>query len=185
MKKLLASVALASAALSLTACGAKSDPVAAHAKDSIKQAIIDDAKSDSSNPVNNEQTAGCTANALVDKLGVSKLQGYGLIDKDGNAVKDKLKDANASKDDATSVVDAMITCVGTDKLSQSINESITKEEPNMPQAVKDCMAKALDKDTIRNLMIAELEGKDSADAKAATTAMMTKLMPCAMGSMGQ
>lgn len=180
MKKLLAGVALASVAtISLSACGSGSsaDPVAVQAKSSIAKELVAKA-TQASDPFKDPTAAGCVANGVVDKIGVKQLQTYGLIDATGNATSAKLENTNASKADATSIVDTLFSCVGPQLMAQ-FQSNMAGREASAPPAMKDCLNKLFTQDTVRGIMIAQMEGKNSADAQAATQALSTKAMACA------
>lgn len=182
MKKLLVGAALASVAtISLSACGSSSsaDPATTQAISSLKQHFLDEAKTDSTNPINTDASAGCVADGVVKQVGIANLKKYGVLDASGNAASGKLENLNASKADATTIVNVIFSCVGDAQVTKSVQDSLAKETGSMSPAAAACIKKALDIDTMKSVLIAGFEGQDTADGKAAMTAFTTKMMACA------
>lgn len=182
MKKFLAGAAVAAVAtISLSACGSSNsaDPATTQAISSLKQHFLDEAKSDPTNPINTDANAGCVADAVVKQVGVANLKTYGVLDASGNAVSGKLENLNASKADATTIVNAIFSCVGDAQVTKAVKDSIAKDAGSMSAAAAACISNALDIPTMKTVMVAGLEGQNSADYKTTMSSFTTKIMGCA------
>jgi hypothetical protein len=182
MKKLLVGAALASVAtISLSACGSSNsaDPATTQAISSLKQHFLDEAKSDPTNPINTDANAGCVADGVVKQVGIANLKKYGVLDASGNAASGKLENMNASKADATTIVNIIFSCVGNDQVTKSVQDSLAKDAGSMPAAAAACLKNALDIDTIKSVLIAGFEGQNSDDGKALMATFTSKMMACA------
>lgn len=176
MKKLLAAAALtACATLSMTGCGSSTNAADQHAKDSLKQQLASDAKSNASDPMNDTSTASCVANNLFDKVGLKNLTTYGLFDAQGNAAKDGLGAMKASPSDATAVADTLFSCVGADKVADEIRTEITSGASAETVA---CIKQAVTNDDIHSLLVGVIQGQQSAAAQSAQQAIAAKATAC-------
>ena len=178
MKKLVVGAALASVATAtLAACGSSGDPAASQAITSLKSAYISEGKTDTANPIGNDQAAGCFSSAIVSQIGVTHLKADGVLDAQGNAVSGKLGNLTASQADATTIVNALFNCVGEAKMSAALAAGMAQNSSLKP-AVKACLAKVLTVPTVKAFMIADYQGKSSAAYQAGLKSFTTSIIAC-------
>lgn len=180
MKTFLVGVALASVATgALAACGSSnsSDPAASQAITSLKSAYISEGKTDTSNPIGNDPAAGCFSSAIVGQIGVTNLKTDGVLDAQGNAVSGKLSNLTASQADATTLVNALFTCVGEAKMSAALTAGMAQNSSLTP-AAKACLAKVLAIPAVKAFMIADYQGKSSAAYQTEVKSFSASIVAC-------
>ena len=107
MRKTLAVVCVALLALgTLGACGENDEETA---KANIQEGVLTDDSASGGAPLSEDQ-AECFADGMVDKLGVEKLQDYGLLDDDLGFVGDA-NPTDMSADDAEAAAGVLTDCV--------------------------------------------------------------------------
>lgn len=186
-KMLICAVGLA-AAFTLTACGSSNNspssssssnsPAAGSGgsgsdalKAEIKAKILQDQTGSASDPFRMDAArAECTANGVVDALGVDKLRSYGLITSDNKLTTKKFNATHFSTADATTLVDVLFQCVGGSTFASTIQHEIDASLPaTMPSSVRTCIESKLNVATVKSVIIAELSGHNSAVAQMETS----------------
>ncbi|MGA8994115.1 MAG: hypothetical protein WB441_07380 [Nocardioidaceae bacterium] len=116
----------------------------------------------------NREDADCIGQGFVDELGVEKLQTYGLLDADLNAVKnvDALK-MNAQDARAAAAVTVDCTDIKT-TIEQGINQT-----GNLPAKTRRCISRALDVKVIRTALSSAFEGKQTEAQRLLTKPLLT------------
>lgn len=194
MKKMLICAVSLVAAVTMTACGSSHNSPSSNSsspssgsgggsgndalKAEIKAKILADQTGSATDPFRMDAAkAECTANAVVDALGVDKLRSYGLITADNKLTTRKFTTTHFSTADATTVVDVLFQCLGGSTFTSTIQHAIESGLPaTMPSSVRTCIESKLNVAAVKNLIIAELSGHGTAGAEmdASITACMSK-----------
>lgn len=168
MSKVLTAAIGVVAALTLAACGS-SDQAATAATASIKSELLQQSASGATAFKFSDGQAQCAASTIVKNVGTKNLQHYGLLDDKFQGTPKTLDDVTMSKGDATTVVNALIDCLGeanfTQALADAVNKTITG---NQAQAQRDCLKSKLTATALRPMLIATLSGDTAAAQKFVT-----------------
>lgn len=192
MKKILICAVSLLAATTLTACGSSNNSPSSNGtspasgsgggsgSDAVKAEIkakimADQTGSSASDPFRMDAAkAECTANAVVDALGVDKLRAYGLITADDKLTTKKFNATQFSTADATAVVDALFQCVGGANFASTMQHEIDASLPaSMPASARSCIERKLNVAAVRTVIIAELSGHGTA-----VTQLESSVMSC-------
>lgn len=152
--------------LSLTACGSDDDAKAAEAISQSMQEASDDEFT-----VDGEQ-ADCVGEGLVDKVGVDKLQDYGMLT-DDLTVEESVTDVTMEKADADAAAEVFISCIDAEKMMAeqfAADETITEDQ-------QECIGEVLDDEALTSMFSLIFQGKED----EATGELMGPLMACMMG----
>ncbi|MGN6161016.1 MAG: hypothetical protein ACTHOG_04855 [Marmoricola sp.] len=136
----------------------------------VKAEILKNQRATAANPFRmSDAQAGCTANAIVDALGVHKLHAYGLITADDKLTGKRLAATKFSVADATAVVNALFSCVGNGSFTDLMKREINARLPaTLPAAQRACIAGKLTVPAVKHVLIAELSGQADATAQLTT-----------------
>lgn len=175
MKKLLA-VTTAALCLVLAGCGGddgggESDNAdEKKAAANLKAYFLSESQDTAGLEINDEQ-AGCVSDGVVDKIGISQLQDYGLIDDDLEVVKDaNLDEEDITAEDADSLAGTFVDCV-------DVKGLITKQMGNLPGATqkqKTCISEALSDEALTDMLSQVFQGNES----EATKDLQSKMQAC-------
>jgi len=175
MNKLLMGAATVVAATALTACGSSSsgNPANDAAKAAIKAEILQQAATANGPFKMNDSQAQCTANSVVDTLGVQKMQTYGVLTADNNKATGKnINQVTLSTADATSVVNGIIGCVGNDTFTTLLKTEIDASLPaTMSASQKSCIDSKFTLDVLKPVIIGQLSGHPAATSSFAPMIM--------------
>lgn len=174
MRKTLAVVCVALLALgTLGACGENDEETA---KANIQEGVLTDDSASGGAPLSEDQ-AECFADGMVDKLGVEKLQDYGLLDDDLGFVGDA-NPTDMSADDAEAAAGVLTDCVDFGDLLRSQLEE--QGDVKLTDAQLDCITDTIDEKAIREGLAAVFQGQDEDDNPLADS--MGDLMTCLTGA---
>lgn len=148
---------------------------AAAVKAAIKAEILASQASSATNPFKmNASQADCTANAIVDAVGVDKLRAYGLLNADGKVTGKKFNAARFSTADATVVVNGIFNCVGDNTFAAAMRHSIEAGFASKATAAqRACLESKLTVAAMKRVIIAEISGQT-----AAVTQLTTAIEAC-------
>lgn len=176
MKKLLA-VTTAALCFALAGCGGddgggggsdNADEKKAAAN--LKAYFLSESQDTAGLEINDEQ-AGCVSDGVVDKIGISQLQDYGLIDDDLEVVKDaNLDEEDITAEDADSLAGTFVDCV-------DVKGLITKQMGNLPGATqkqKTCISDALSDEALTDMLSQVFQGNED----EATKDLQSKMGAC-------
>lgn len=151
--------------LSLSACGGGDDDKAAEA---ISASMME--QSDDGFTVDQEQ-ADCVGEGLVDKIGVDKLQDYGMLT-DDLETNEAVDDVTMEAGDADNAADVIIDCVDAQQMMADelgADDTLTDEQ-------RECVGEALDDEALKKMFSLVFQGKED----EATEDLMGPLMSCMM-----
>lgn len=144
-----------------SACGGGSsrDAAATAASTSLKAELLDQSASGASPFRFTNAQAGCTASRVVSAVGTARLQTYGLLNAEDKATTKTLDDTTLSTNDATSVVNAIIDCLGSDNFTAALQNAIGKNiKGTKTTAQRRCLEDKLTPSRLRPMLIATLSG---------------------------
>jgi hypothetical protein len=175
MTKLLSAAVAALLACTLTACGNDDD---ATASKNISAAMIKAQKSSTGAAqllALQKKDADCIGDGLVDKVGIDKLQEYGVLTED-MTTKSSVTEVEMSAADAKSATDVLFGC---SDIATRMRGAVAKSG-SIPKQMQTCVNKVLTEDNLRPMFRKVFEGKQDEAQKALTT----PLTKCAAGSAG-
>lgn len=149
MKRTIAGLAVV--LLALTGCGGGGD--GSTAADNIAANLQEDS------PIS-EDDANCFADAVVDSIGVDKLQEIGILN-DDLEVEDNIDDADLSDEDAERAASAFTDCIDLDVVLEEAFAGISEE-------AAECVREKIDDEAYQQLMEATFAG----DTTGAQDAML-------------
>lgn len=155
--------ALCLAVAPLSACGGSDDETASKA---ISAELVD--SGDDTLSVDQEQ-ADCMGDGLVDKIGVDKLQEYGILNDDLGA-DENVDEVTMSEDDANSAADVVMDC--TDFRDMMMGQMDTA---GMDEDTKACFDEALTDDVLHDFLAGLFAGSTT-DSQQQLTEAMTACM---------
>lgn len=168
MKRTQALILAGALALTLSACGGGGDDDA-QAAEAISQSMQDASDDD----FTVDETQGdCVGEGLVDRIGVDKLKGYGLLS-DDLTVDEDVTDVTMEKADADSAADVFVSCLDAEKM---MSEELASGE-DLTEEQQACIAEVLDNDALKGMFSLIFQGKED----EATGELMGPLMSCMMG----
>lgn len=159
--------ALAVIAVVVSGCGGNSDE--ATAKKSLAKKF--QAESTVGFTLTSKQ-ATCTANSLVDNVGVKDLQKSGILTKKFTAADSNLSQVKMSKSDANAAASAIVECTDAVKM---LTKSMSSQGVDATTAA--CIEKVLTKKVVTELFAALFRG----DQAAMTQMLTAPLSKCAVG----
>lgn len=152
--------------LSLAACGNDDEAQAAEA---ISASMMD--SSDEEFPVEQEQ-ADCVGEGMVDRIGVDKLQEYGLLT-DDLELDGEVTDVTMEEADADSAADVLVNCVDAQAM---LTEQFAADD-TMGEEEQACINEVLDNEALTELFSMMFQGREDESANS----LMGPLMECMMG----
>lgn len=171
MSKVLAAAIGIVAAASLAACG--SDNATGTATASLKAELLQQSQSGASAFTFSDAQAQCTASRIAQEVGAKQLQQYGLLDAKNQTTPKTLDTTTMSAKDATTVVDAIINCLGEANFTKALADAVDKSIPDAKsQAQRDCLQSKLTIVALKPMLIASLSG-DSAPAQKFSDALLS------------
>lgn len=175
MTKTLSVAVLSVLALALGGCGSSGDD--AKASKAISDSILKQSTGSGSSAFfsMNRKSADCIGKGLVDKIGTSKLQKYGLVTKDLKTGK-SVSGLQMKSADAASATDVLFGCTD---MSSMMHSAIAKSG-SVPKQMQTCIDKTLTEKNLRPIFVQIFEGQQ-AQATKSLTGPMTK---CATGNGG-
>lgn len=155
-------------ALTLAGCGGNDDE--AKAAEAISASMMD---AEAGDALTVDQTeADCVGEGLVDRIGVEKLQEYGMLTEDLE-INESVTGTTLEEADADSAADVIIGCVDAQALFAEQfagDDSVTPEQ-------QECLNEALDDETLKGMFSLIFQGKED----EATQDLVTPLMACMLG----
>lgn len=152
--------------LTLAACGGNEDAEAAEA---ISASMME--SSDEEFPVEQDQ-ADCVGEGMVDRVGVDKLQEYGLLTEDLE-MDGTVTDVQMEEGDADNAADVLVGCID----AQSILTDQFANDDTIGQEEQECLNEVLDDETLTNLFSMMFQGRED----EAMNDLIEPLMSCMMG----
>jgi hypothetical protein len=125
----------------------------ARAKRNIKQGLLD-AQSGLAGTGVTHQEAECLGDAMVDRVGVDKLQRYDILD-DDLKVQPDVEPRNLDPQDADAVAQALTDCIDVGRMITEGMGTVGQ----FSQEQRDCLADAVDEDAFREQLSLTLQGK--------------------------
>lgn len=124
-----------------------------------------------------QEQADCMANGMVNGLGVAQLQEYGVIDANGVPVDSGMDDTVMSPEHATTMVDAMFTCVDFVAYMQEsmAAEMETGDNPEIAACIQEALSNLSEEDW-KQAMVDSLSGVAE---EQAMESLFGPLMACA------
>jgi hypothetical protein len=187
MKQALAAMMTVLLALTLSSCGGDSggasnaDSAAnkedARAAKSISSAIMkSQSGSSSAQFLRMKKTdADCIGKGLVDEIGTDQLKKYRLLSKELKADQ-AVTNVKMSPRDAKSATDVLFGCTEVPAMMQKAMDRTGQ----VPPAMKACINKALNEDTLRAIFENVFSGKQ----KQASNGLMQSISKCGLGNAG-
>lgn len=152
--------------MSLAACGNDDEAQAAEA---ISASMVEE--SDEDFPVDQEQ-ADCVGEGMVDRIGVEKLQEYGLLT-DDLEVDGEVTDVTMEEADADSAADVLVTCVD----AQAMLAEEFAGDDSMGEQEQACFEEVIDNDALIEVFSLMFQGRED----EAGNSLIEPLMECMMG----
>ena len=163
MSRVLTGTACAIAVIALSACGSSAPSAADTATASFKAELIHQSASSASPFAFSDAQAQCTAHRVVTSVGTAPLQSYGLLNAENQATSKTLNDARLSAKDATSVVNAIIDCLGSANVTKALSDAIGKTIKGARTAAqRTCLESKLTIKALKPMLIATLSGDQAA-----------------------
>lgn len=175
MKRSLLAALCAVLALTSSACGGggQQNPAVATASTSLESELLQQSASGVSPFKFSAAQAACTTSGVVNGVGTARLQTYGLLNAENKATAKTLDDTTLSTKDATSVVDAIIGCLGSANFTAALQRAVTKNITGTKTAAqRACLEDKLTVALLRPMLIATLTG-DHASAVSFTQALLS------------
>jgi len=166
---------LAVLALLLTSCGGSKDDDAAQASKSISASVRKAGSTGAAGQlVSFDRTeADCIGDGLVEKIGIDRLQKYGVLDNDLKAGK-RITDVAMSATDARAATGVLFDCTDVEsKVQRAIGRNA-----DVPTGLRSCIKKTMTEPTLRRVFTQIFRGKSP---QKVLTAPITK---CALGNQG-
>ncbi len=175
MNKMLA--VAAALCLALTACGGDGDGGGGEsnadqekAAANLKAYFLEEGKDAAGLEITDEQ-AGCVSDGVVDKIGITQLQDYGLLTGDLEVAEDAdLDEEEITAEDADSLAGTFVDCV-------DVKALIQKNMGDLPQATqkqKDCISDALTDEALKEMLSQVFQGKEN----EATSKLQNEMLSC-------
>lgn len=114
-----------------------------------------------------QKDADCIGTGLVDKIGTTQLQDYGLLTKDLKT-QDQLDSVKMSADDATSAADVLTGCTD---MQAMMMDGMSQQLGTLPQKAQDCITKALSNEALNEVFVQVFQGNDTEAQKVLTKPM--------------
>lgn len=159
MIKVLSGTVCVVAAFALSACGSSAPSAADTATASLKAELLQQSASSASPFTFTDSQAQCTASRVVSTVGTSALQHYGLVNAENKATKKTLDDTTLSAKDATTVVNAIIDCLGSSNFTRALTDAVSKNIKGTKTVTqRACLESKLTAATLKPMLIATLSG---------------------------
>lgn len=161
MRRILVAGLGAALVVSTAGCGSTShqDAAAQTATSSLKAELLHQSSASASAFTFTDAQAQCAASRVVNAIGTSGLQRYGLLSTENKATTKTLDDTTLSRADASTVVTAIIECLGagtfTRDLTTAVSKSITGTQTASQRA---CLESKLTVDALKPMLIDTLSG---------------------------
>ena len=165
MKRLISAVLSTGAVLVLAACGSSAPSAADTATASLKAELLQQSASSASPFTFSDAQAQCAANRVVTSVGTSALQHYGLLNAENKATTKTLNDSTLSVGDATSVVNAIVDCLGSSTFTKALTDAVAKNIKGTKTASqRACLEGKLTVAVLKPMLISTLSGDESTAA---------------------
>lgn len=151
--------------ISLAACGNDEEAQAAEA---ISASMMED--TDDELTVDQEQ-ADCVGEGMVDRIGVDKLQEYGILTEDLET-NESVNDVTMEEADADGAAEVIVGCVDAQQMmvdELAADDSLTQEQ-------QECVSEVLDEEALTNMFSLMFQGRED----EAMNDLMGPLMNCVM-----
>jgi hypothetical protein len=175
MKKILAALAAAVLALTLSSCGGNDDAKASKAISDQMMASQKSSSGASQLLSLKQKEADCIGDGMVDKIGTDQLQEYKILTKDSKTNED-ITGVKMSKDDAKATTDVFFDCTDIPAMMQKAMESAGQ----IPDEMKDCVNKQMSEENLRPFFEMVFSGQQ----EQAQQGLIKKMTACASGSGG-
>ena len=152
--------------LTLAACGNDDEAQAAEA---ISSSMME--SSDEEFPVEQDQ-ADCVGEGMVDRVGVDKLQEYGLLTEDLE-MDGTVTDVQMEEGDADNAADVLVGCID----AQSILTDQFANDDTIGEEEQECINEVLDDEALTNLFSMMFQGRED----EAMNDLIEPLMSCMTG----
>lgn len=163
MSRVLVGSVCAIAAVSLSACGTSAPSAADTATASFKAELLQQSISAASPFMFTPAQAQCAASRVVSAVGTPALQRYGLLDAQNKATTKTLDSTTLTAQDATSVVNAIIDCLGSANFTKALTTAIDKTiKGTQTAAQRACLESKLTAARLKPMLIATLSGNQGA-----------------------
>ena len=119
--------------------------------------------------------ADCIGEGLVDEIGTDQLRKYKLLTKDLKANQD-VTNVKMSVRDAKAATDVLFGCTDVPAMMQKAMD----RSGQVPAAMKACIKKTLDQDTLRTIFVSVFSGRQ----QQASNGLMRSISKCGLGNAG-
>lgn len=168
-------------AMCLTACGGQS--AEQRARSALAAQVRDAAPLIAARAVYraNPAAATCYSSRLLSVIGLPKLESYGVVTKAGGVTGKSLADAHLSIPDARAVAVALYDCAPEQGLRTITQRKILASLPiQVSGADRKCLADAISKEAVVELMASGLVGQGPTATRAITYYALQTAYPCIM-----
>lgn len=153
--------------LTLVACGGNDED--AQAAEAISASMME--SSDEEFPVEQDQ-ADCVGDGMVDRVGVDKLQEYGLLTEDLE-MDGTVTDVQMEEADADAAADVLVGCID----AQAMLTDQFADDDTIGEEEQECLNEVLDDEALTNLFSMMFQGRED----EAMNDLIEPLMSCMMG----
>lgn len=171
MRIRLAGIVTLGLALALGGCGGSNEE--RQARDAIAASMLE---SDDDTFAVTEEQANCVGDGFVDRIGVDRLQEYGLLSEDLSSGED-VGDLSMAQEDADEAADVMLDCMD---IRESIMSEFDAEIPAGNEETRQCVEESLSDDVLRSFLSAVISGNDT---QAEQELMSGGLLTCILEGM--